>query len=241
MKFLLVILTAALLGTGCTSGQGKSINHTAIYPLTAEDFLAKLNQEKNALVVDVRTAEEFTKNKITRAVNYDWNNGDFKNAATGWDKQSPVFVYCLSGGRSIKAAAYLRENGFTNIYELEGGLLTLNNKNVPKTDADANQSGLTMAQYQQLLKKNKLVLVDFYAEWCGPCKKLEPHLASLAKKYKDQVEVIRIDVDKNPQLAAALQINAIPDLRLYKNQTTAWQGKGYMNERQLEKLVKEKL
>jgi thiol-disulfide isomerase/thioredoxin len=61
-------------------------------------------------------------------------------------------------------------------------------------------SGLTKAKYDALLKTDKIVLVDFYADWCGPCKKMKPSIEEIAEEMKDKVVVMRIDADQNPDI-----------------------------------------
>lgn len=68
-----------------------------------------------------------------------------------------------------------------------------------------------------VLKANKPVLVDFYAVWCGPCKRLAPVVDELAEKYKGRVKVLRVDIDANPKLAKQYGVRAIPTLITYKN------------------------
>jgi thioredoxin 1 len=61
------------------------------------------------------------------------------------------------------------------------------------------------------------VLVDFYAVWCGPCKRMEPIIEKVATKYHGKVKVLRVDVDKNPELAAKYRIEAVPHMMLFRN------------------------
>ncbi|MCH5600292.1 thioredoxin family protein [Niabella ginsengisoli] len=87
---------------------------------------------------------------------------------------------------------------------------------------------------------DSLVLIDFYAEWCGPCKKMEPYLKEIAVDMKDRVKVIRLDVDANQQLAKELNIEELPILHLYKNKELVWSNKGYIGKEEvLKKLNKE--
>lgn len=88
-------------------------------------FQEKMSEEKtNFLLIDVRTAQEFSTGAIENSQNRDLLNGDFERALKEWDPKTPVYVYCQKGGRSSQAAKMLQENGFKKIIELRGGYST---------------------------------------------------------------------------------------------------------------------
>lgn len=70
---------------------------------------------------------------------------------------------------------------------------------------------------EEILKTGKLVLVDFFAEWCGPCKMMSPVLEKVAVEYKDRLTIIKIDLDESPITAEKYRINAVPNLMLFKD------------------------
>ena len=72
-----------------------------------------------------------------------------------------------------------------------------------------------MADFREIVASKKPVLIDFFAEWCGPCKTLVPILTQVAKEMGDQVKVIKIDIDKNPILAQKLNVRSVPTLAIY--------------------------
>ncbi len=76
---------------------------------------------------------------------------------------------------------------------------------------------LTDANFDETIKKNPLVLVDFWAGWCGPCRALAPTIQELAKEYAGKVLVAKLDVDENPQTAERFQVYSIPTVVLIKN------------------------
>ena len=93
------------------------------------------------------------------------------------------------------------------------------------------------AEFQTILQQNKPVLVDFYADWCGPCKIIKPYIDELAEKYPDDLKVIRIDTDKNPDVSGALSITQLPTLKVYKAGKETWQQIGAIPKEQIEKAI----
>lgn len=225
-KILFLILSVVLIS--CNEKKSGIIEE-----ITPKDFAEKIKTAENAQILDVRTPEEFESNHIDHAVNVNWNGDDFAAKVAAYDKSKPVFVYCLSGGRSKKAAAKLNELGFTSVYELEGGIMKWNAEGFSKPST-AN-AGMTMDEFNNLLKTDKKVLVDFYAEWCGPCKQMEPYLLKMQKEMADKVVIIRIDVDKNETLATQMKIEQLPTMILYENKAEKWKNIGFIKEEDLKK------
>ena len=81
-------------------------------------------------------------------------------------------------------------------------------------------------KFSEIINKESIVLVDFFAEWCGPCKMMAPILKQVKDQLQDQVTVLKIDVDKNPEIAGKLQIRGVPTLMLFKSGKTLWRQSG---------------
>lgn len=207
-----------------------SKNITDIDPKT---FSEKITATPNAQIIDVRTPQEFASGHIDNAVNIDWLGDNFVVNAEKLDKTKPVFVYCKTSNRSPQAAKKLEELGFTTIYNMQGGLLKWDAEGFSKpTDRII---GVCSQEYAELLNSNKKVLIDFYAEWCAPCKKMTPYLLKMQKDLADKVVIIRLNADENPTLIKEMKILELPTLLIYENKELKWKHSGYISEEDLKK------
>jgi len=91
--------------------------------------------------------------------------------------------------------------------------------------------------FQEIINQDKPVLVDFFATWCGPCKMMSPILDDVKKRVGENASIIKIDVDKNPQVAATYQVRGVPTLILFKNGKPLWRQSGVVPANELEKLI----
>lgn len=218
----------------CSNGQNSS-------SLSAKEFQDKITELGNVVILDVRTPDEFNGGTIENAVNADITSYDFTNVVQTLDKSTPVMVFCLSGGRSKDAAKALRNMGFNTVYELKGGILKWNAENLPvvapQSSSSAKSDGMNYQDFLQLLGGDKILIVDFYAEWCRPCKILQPILQEIENENKDKVSLITIDIDKNPLLANHLKIEAIPLVHIYKNQKLQWNNLGITDKATVLKVI----
>jgi thioredoxin len=123
----------------------------------------------------------------------------------------------------------MRSLGFKEVYELDGGIIKWRAANLPENNKNNTTTiGMTKQQFDVLLNSDKLVLIDFYADWCPPCKKMKPYLDEISNDMTAKVVVIRINADDNQTLCNDLQINALPVLQLYKNKKLIWTNTGYI-------------
>ena len=230
--YLLAGLFLGLIVLNGCKGEQKSSSDFVLPP---SDFSQKINEYPASPVIDVRNPAEFSKAHLQHAVNVDVNGGQFEEKIASLDKSKPVFLYCLSGARSAAAAEQMRSIGFKEVYELEGGLMKWRAANLPEVRnsfslPSAAASGMSKAEFEKKITSDKLVLVDFYADWCAPCKKMKPYLDEIAGEMKDKVELVRINADDQPQLCKELDVVSLPTLLLYKNKTLTWENRGYLEK-----------
>ena len=96
-------------------------------------------------------------------------------------------------------------------------------------------------QFNEIIQSNTPTLIDFHATWCGPCKAMAPILQETKQALGDQVQIIKIDVDKNQGLAQTLGVQGVPTLVLYRNGELIWRQSGVVPKHQLVEVVKKAL
>lgn len=96
------------------------------------------------------------------------------------------------------------------------------------------------SSFNTIINSEKPVLVDFFATWCGPCKMLGPILKEVKDNLGDRISIIKIDVDKNQQLASVYQVRGVPTMILFQNGKQLWRQSGVLEKDNLIKIILEK-
>ncbi|MDB5252768.1 MAG: Thioredoxin protein [Flaviaesturariibacter sp.] len=200
--------------------------------------VAQKLHEQPALVLDLRSAQEFEMGHIPGARRIDWKTKGMA-ALAGLDTTLPVLVYDETDQTTAEAADALRNSGFSRVILLQGGFAQWRLARLPlEVPVPAKLVNLTSQQFGALLRTDKTVIIDVYADWCGPCKAMKPHLEKVEKELAGQLTVIRINADDNPELMNGLNITALPTLLIFKNQKLQQASVGYLNKAGILKLVR---
>jgi len=224
MKEFKILITLLVVSYNCLSQQ--KITTTEL-----EDII----KNPQSQLLDVRTPEEYNNGHLPNSSNMDWKNQSaFMAKIETLNKSLPVYVYCLSGGRSKMASKLLAEKGFT-VYNYSGGMIEWRSEEKPeiKPIDQKENNGLTMGQFTQEIKSDRLVLVNYSAQWCVPCQELKPIIDKLEKEHSDKVKILRVDSDQNKTLLKTLNVSAIPKLTIYKNSKEVWTKEGIASEQEI--------
>lgn len=188
-------------------------------------------------VFDVRTAEEYNTGHLPNALQADYTNKtEFNDRVKYLDKQKPVYIYCLSGGRSTKAAQWMRENGFSKVIELENGVSAWKQAGLPLEGVNEKKPQLTMDAYNKGTAKG-WVLTDVGAAWCPPCKQMEPVLTQFLKKHQ-QVKLMKVDGGNDTDVMKTIGAKGLPTFILYKDGKEVWRKQGVVTAEELAAAVK---
>jgi len=223
MRNLFLWLVSFIL-LACTNGDGQTL-------LNPAEFENKMQTEPGILL-DVRTPEEFLSNHLEKAINLDIYSPQLDNELNKLNKTKNYYLYCHRGGRATSVAKKLQKLGFKKVYELKGGISNWETKGMPLAkNNEPKPKGITKEEYALLIKSQSIVLVDFSAKWCGPCRKLSPELEQMGKKRTKDLKVIMIDVDDNPEIAQLQNINELPTLLWYKKGIQSLRMIGYYDQK----------
>jgi rhodanese-related sulfurtransferase/glutaredoxin len=227
-KIFVVLLAIASFYSCSTDAQNASLDSKA--------FESAMNSGTYQLL-DVRTAGEYQSGHLKNSLQADWNNQDqFVDRIKYLDKSKPLLVYCASGVRSGNAAKYLTSAGFKTALNLEGGLNKWKYEG-RAVESAGNVSQLTLDAYTISTKQSATVLVDFGAQWCPPCKKMEPILKDVQADKSLQFSLVKVDGGNDIDVMKANQVSALPVFIIYKNGKEVWRKQGVVEAQEFKKLL----
>ncbi|MEP7107508.1 MAG: rhodanese-like domain-containing protein [Ferruginibacter sp.] len=201
--------------------------------LTVAEFEKGLGNKDSVQLLDVRTPGEFNGGHIKNALLADWKDENEFNRRIGYiDKQKPVFVYCLGGSRSAAAAAKMRELGYRNVYELKGGINAWKAEN-KAVEGKSTEKQMSIGELNTAINASKLVLVDFGAGWCPPCKKMEPVLKSLQINNPNKFTLVRVDGGRDEDILKRYKVTELPVFILFREGKQVWRKDGIAEEKEI--------
>lgn len=210
--------------------------------LSPQDFSQKVNTSTNdpsTIILDVRTADEFNTGHLENAILIDYRSNDFSKQIKSLDPNKEYLIYCRSGVRSSQAIDSLKLLGFNHLVELAGGINAWKQEKLPVVGIPDDK--ISLNDYNDMLASNQLILIDFYAPWCGPCLKMTPMFEEIAKKYEGKVKLVKINADENKNLTDHFTGKGFPLLIAYKDQKIIWEKVGLLEQDALEKDIDELL
>ena len=231
MKFLFqILISLACVFYAITS------NAQTKTSLSADEFEKAITKD-SIQILDVRTPAEYASGHIKNALLSDWKDKDeFTRRISFIDKERPVYVYCLGGGRSAAAAEIMRSSGYLQVYELKGGMNAWKAGD-KAVEGKSDEKQMSIGEFNKAIKSDKLVLVDFGAEWCPPCKKMEPVLRSLQTNNPNKFTLVKVDGGKDEEILKKYQVTALPVFILFRDGVQVWRRDGIAEEKEIANLL----
>ena len=141
-------------------------------------------------------------------------------------------MYCLAGGRSAAAAKQMREAGYKNVFELSGGINAWKAASKP-LEGKRNAKQMSIDEFNAAVNSSETVLVDFGAEWCPPCRKMEPVLKSLETNNAGKFKLVRVDGGNDEAVLKAYNVTSLPVFIIFKNGKQVWRKDGVVEEKEM--------
>jgi thioredoxin 1 len=200
---------------------------------------------EDAILLDVRTPQEYSRGHIQGSTSINISDPEFASKISLLQKDKTILIYCMSGGRSSAAANYMVKMGFPKIYNLQQGIMDWSQQGYALEQSGqvvaSTSTTYTEQSFDKLLKENKLVLVDFYAVWCAPCKAMSPVIDKLSTDFKGKARVEKVDVEANKPITIVYQVQSVPGFVLFKAGKKVWSHNGTISYDDLTVVIKKYL
>ena len=234
-----IILSFLLLGAMVSGLKAQTVQD-----VDASKF-SQLIAAGDNILLDVRTPGEYSRGHIKGATNINIADPAFVSKVNLLQKDKTLLVYCLSGSRSDAAAQYMSRMGFRKLYTLHQGIMTWTRQGLPLEQSSqtvaSNSPTFTPQSFDKILKDNNLVLVDFHAVWCTPCKAMNPVIDKVSSTFKGKAKVEKVDVEANQAIANAYQVQSVPGFVLFKAGKKVWSHNGTISYEDLTGVIKKYL
>ncbi len=235
----LVILISLVMAAFLTFAQNSEIKE--VNPAQFKQLIKK----PGGVLLDVRTQNEFKNGHIANSGQLNFYAFDFRKKLLMLPKDEPIYLYCNTGWRSEKAAKILVENGYSNVYNLEHGIMDWELQNLPvAVDPDAIPDTENKMGYEELtryIESGKPVFIDFYAPWCGPCRQMMPMMDSLKTEYHGKMNIVKVNVDASKKLVKEMKIQSVPYLALYEKGELLYSKNGAVTRNELTGVFQSKI
>lgn len=216
-----------------------SVSYSQSYKNVGAEEFKSLLDKKEGILLDTRTKQEYERGHIANAHLIDLRDQNVKNELLSLPKDKTLYLYCYSGARSRSVAAFLSQNGYTSIINLTRGIIDWNSKSYPLEKVSAHTATKQKDQYSieefnNTIKSDVLVFVDFYAEWCAPCKQMMPMIDALKNEYNGKVKIVKVNSEASAELVKHLSVASVPYLVLYKNGQQVYSKSGKATKEELQ-------
>ncbi len=230
MKTIIISLILSFFISFAASQPNTYIN------INSKQFKELISQKKVSLI-DVRTENEYKNEHISHAAQLNYYSFSFKRNLLLLPKDQAIYLYCNTGYRSEKAAEILAENGYEKVYNLKQGIMEWNLLDYPtvsEPDAKPDETDrISPEEFEKLIASEKPVLIDFYAPWCAPCRKMMPMIDSLKTEYHGSYQIEKINADASKRLIKKLKLGAVPYFAIYKNGQKMSEKYGYISRNEI--------
>ena len=212
----------------------------SVIQVDSEEF-SEIISGQDGILIDVRTPSEFKNGHLINSGNLNYYALDFRKNLALLPQDQPIYLYCNTGYRSEKAAEILVKNGYTNVYNLQHGIMEWELSDLPViVEPDAHpdtDNRMEPSQYYSLINSESLVFFDFYAPWCGPCRKMMPVIDSMKTEYHQEIMVLKVNVDASKKLVRELKLKGVPYLALFQNGKIVFSRNGSISRNELTGLL----
>ena len=199
----------------------------------------------DTILLDVRTPQEYSRGHIQGSTSINIADPQFVSKVGLMQKDKTILIYCLTGSRSSVAANYMTRMGFKKIINLQQGIMDWNRQGYAIEQSSntvaSNSTAYTEQTFSKLLSDNKLVLVDFHAVWCAPCKAMNPVIDKVSADFKGKARVEKVDVEANKVITTAYQVQTVPGFVLFKEVKKVWSHSGIISYNDLSVVIKKYL
>ncbi|MBE50605.1 MAG: hypothetical protein CMP51_02820 [Flavobacteriales bacterium] len=223
-KFTLILVTLIL---SCNSNNiNKNLNATSFYELV---------NEGNGIILDVRTKTEYDNGHLENALNIDYWSSDLEEQLLNLlPKNMSIYVYCRSGTRSLKTINILYKLGYTDVYGLDGGILSWKENKYPIAEGVLTQSELIIqSDLLEVISSDKKVFISIGGDYCPPCRKMKPIIDSL-ESLKTSVKFARFNLSHlDEDVISSYEASSIPLFIFFNEGIEEWRHYGLISKNEL--------